>query len=393
MSYHTKKLRIKKMGEYFEPIKRHLLNTEHIYKSFLTYIDSEQNEEELFLNLKTLLQENHFLDDKHLMREFLHIISSISKHHHRSTSFFQKIEKIFHEFRKEISSLLVGEELLRIFRKSRRVLLLLFEQDFVQLNPTIARQIINSQKANFAKYFYPEIHPYFDSHQNMPIENIDIFKKLRRVGENESTICSLIRRDAIDDFIKFIHRKNVKPNQQIALSIFETNLDLLIFNVSLIEYAAYCGSFEILKYLWNQHIHVDPSKIFSFAIHGRNHEMIHFLEEKFRFPSNAGNSSYQLDAIRCHHNELAYYLFIKGFQSRNDDTFYASFVNYNYKTICGVLKSKSEFDLITTPETLFLDACENDYYYIVKILSNCPAIDVNAIDVLQFKMFHEISLD
>ena len=64
------------------------------------------------------------------------------------------------------------------------------------------------------------------------------------------------------------------------MSIFETNSFLLEREeTSLIEYAAFFGSIQIVKYLDLNGVDLSDS-LMLFAIHGKNVELNNFLEEK-----------------------------------------------------------------------------------------------------------------
>lgn len=82
-----------------------------------------------------------------------------------------------------------------------------------------------------------EINPY---EQNSLI----YFDSKRRIGENESNICELIRNDSIDQFIEYANQSNFLLSSTVPSSIFETNHFLLQNEPSLIEYAAFFGSIQ-----------------------------------------------------------------------------------------------------------------------------------------------------
>lgn len=110
---------------------------------------------------------------------------------------------------------------------------------------------ITFRKMCYPQYFFPEIKPflyifndlqinidenneYYDS-----IKEFEEFKKRyseklpedyeerRLIGENDDFICNLIRNDLIDEFISYINQRNIEVNQEIDISIYETNNFLL----------------------------------------------------------------------------------------------------------------------------------------------------------------------
>ena len=68
----------------------------------------------------------------------------------------------------------------------------------------------------------------------------DRFEEKREEGENDTHICSIIRRDSVDEFIEYVNQTNISLEHQIKSSIFETNSLLNeIKNINLIEYAKF----------------------------------------------------------------------------------------------------------------------------------------------------------
>ena len=149
--------------------------------------------------------------------------------------------------------------------------------------------IINPKsRTKYHYFFYPEIKKFLE---NKEIEKIDqelaqynpnvfiYFDERRKIGENESYICELIRSDSIQDFITLINRENYSVNKEIEDSIFETNPFLMENKPSLIEYAAFFGSIQIFQYLKMNRAEMNPS-LWLYAIHGQNAEIIHKLESE-----------------------------------------------------------------------------------------------------------------
>lgn len=52
---------------------------------------------------------------------------------------------------------------------------------------------------------------------------LDNFDEKRRVGENESEICQIIRKNSLEMFISYVNRTNYSISNRIQPSIFETN--------------------------------------------------------------------------------------------------------------------------------------------------------------------------
>lgn len=126
----------------------------------------------------------------------------------------------------------------------------------------------------------------------------DNFYENRKIGENESKICELIRKDLIDNFITYVEHENYILNSTIPHSNYEST-------TTLIEYAVFFGSNQIFKYLFKNGVTL-TSSLWGYAIHSNNPETIHLLEE-----NDIKAESYSQifnEAIKCHHIEVANYI-------------------------------------------------------------------------------------
>ena len=122
---------------------------------------------------------------------------------------------------------------------------------------------------------------------------------------------------------------------KIPFSIFETNTFLLDKNPTLIEYSAFYGSIQIFQYLKLNGIEL-TSSLWFYAIHGRNPEIIHILEENGIDPENNDFEKILDESIKCHHNEIAKYIQNKYFlinENETEKSLSYGFHYYNYKYI------------------------------------------------------------
>lgn len=101
------------------------------------------------------------------------------------------------------------------------------------------KQYLNEK---FRKQIESEITQIYD-------EEIEIFEEKCRIGENDLYICSLIRQDSVEEFISFVNRTNCSLSKRIEPSIFDTNSFLCNKSPTLIEYATFFGSIQIIQYL------------------------------------------------------------------------------------------------------------------------------------------------
>lgn len=126
-----------------------------------------------------------------------------------------------------------------------------------------------------------------------------------RTGENDSYICTLIRQDLVEEFSSYTTRSNTSLSNRIEPSIYETIFFLLEKRQTLIEYASFYGSIQIVRYLQYNNVPLSDS-LWLYAVHSNNADLIHFLEEnKVR-----QESSYKLyeESVICHHNDVAGYI-------------------------------------------------------------------------------------
>ena len=204
------------------------------------------------------------------------------------------------------------------------------------------------------------------------------FYEKRREGENDDKLCQLIRNNEIKEFITFTEQRNLQLESKIKYSIFETN-HLLIFKdkISLIEYASFYGSIDIIKYMQMKGVEL-TSSMWIYAIHSRNAELIKYLEDNHVSPPENDYEKILQESIRCHHNDVSSYIIdnlIKeeDLQNSIENTYYGNFYryaveSYNYCFFPTDMKYKN----------MFLYLCEYEYYTLVKLYLTEGNIDINA---------------
>ena len=366
-------------------ISNYIKKNKEIQEILLEFIDKQDNLEENFLNFQISFQENKIADDKHEFKLLLHFIASISDNHYRESNFFDKIEKILINFQEEIKNNYSNKEIFNIFKNNKRILLFLFEQKIVKFDQSIRNAISTDEysKKSYLQYFSPE----FDSNTPLPED----FEENRKRGENEHFICTLIQKDSIEDFITFVNKNNYSLKSTIEPSIFETN-SFLLENESptLIEYSVFYGSVQIFKYLRLNGVEL-TSSLWLFAIHGRNPEIIHLLEEdkiqpeieiKIEDKTKSYNNtktekvvSYEecyFKSIQFHHNELKEYI-ENNYLSNND--------SYSRKVLLQSIKYYNfGFFEENNLKLVFHQLCKYDYFYIIKTIIENMEIDINSIE-------------
>ena len=391
-----------------------------IQNALLEFLEEESAADDKFENFVNLVTGQQIIKDQYEFKELLHLISNIGNNHHRSPNFIIKLERLLRQFKQDIKIYFSNSEIFEIFKDNKRILLFLIEEKLMIIDESIF-SIITSDKyveKNYCEYFQPEIKPLltqeniekygsknkslkddkFIERMNKEIE--ENFYDKRREGLNDDYLCELIRLDKIKEFITFTEQRNLSLKSEINKSIFETN-QLLTDNkkISLIKYALFYGSNDIIKYMINKKINITPS-MFIYAVHSCNVELIKFLEaiddlsqsyseseSENDFKNDSEDSSdfeYHYDyyesvlfeSIKCHHIEISKYIIenligkyfkneIKNNTCDNIFIYAAEYFNYCF------------FPTNMECENMFFYLCENGYYTLVKIYLSESKIDIN----------------
>lgn len=362
-----------------------------ICDNFLQFIDGEKAD----LNF-----DHNILKNRSDIIETIHLLLNISQNHHRGPNFYNKIKQILDYFLDQIKQIYSVEEIYSLFKNDRIILVYLFEKGILVPDQLLLNFLkLNKEEYIFfdSYYFYPEVKSYDAKLGKIMEKNLlkinpellENFEEKRRIGENETYICSLIREDLIEEFVKYTQKTNFSLLSIIKPSIFETN-PFLIKNdrTSLIEYAAFYGSIQIYQYLKINNAKF-TREIWYYAIHGNNPNMIHQIESDV---SNAGYT-YELilaEAIKCHHNNLAVYiqdnLLSEPIEKivEEDKNFYT---NINSQ-IFGSFNFKFFPDKIDDNELYFYYACYYDYVSLVKFLFNTGKYDICKYIILNDNFFY-----
>ncbi|KAK8881362.1 hypothetical protein M9Y10_004098 [Tritrichomonas musculus] len=266
-----------------------------------------------------------FKGNREEMRQFLLTIKRISDHHRRDVNFIQRIEKILQHYKEQIKQTLSNEEIFHIFESNKLIVLFLFKNDIITISEDIYEQIVSKIETNgnrYCHFFYPELKAYKGEEEMKSIKEellahdptiFDEFERKRQEGQNDSYICSQIRKDSVEEFISYINRHNISVSSEIKPSIFETNSFLIENkNTSLIEYSAFFGSIQIFQYLLMNNVELTPS-LWLYSIHSRNVELFHLLESNKIDPPNyiEEENSYLrclIESIKCHHDDFSEYI-------------------------------------------------------------------------------------
>ena len=180
-------------------IEEYLDQIENIQTAFLEFIDDDDDVEEKFLNLYLILNNKKIRDNKHGLKLFLHHIASVCTNHHRGPNFFSKVERVILIFKDEITKYYLNYEIFNIFKKDKRILLFLIEENMIIFDERVAKTMIGLKyvNKNYPQYFAPEMKAFMNEkwlNKSQLVGKIneklpDNFNELRKIGENESYIC------------------------------------------------------------------------------------------------------------------------------------------------------------------------------------------------------------
>lgn len=295
-----------------------------IQTNLLTFIESDDELETSFDDLKTFFEDIKFRENPNRLKSILQLIYKISKNHQRKSNFYDKIKSVFLFFEEDIKNTFSNYELFLIFKNSKLILLILFENKILLPDEDIISWIQKQSlkhlfvyEKKYSFYFYPEIKPFISQNERNTIETrllkkdkniFSIFDEKRRIGENDSYVCELIRNDSIEEFVSYVHQNNISvKNARIKDSLFETNTFFIKKNPTFFEYATFFNSIQIFQYIRFNDGYLDSS-LWLYAVHSKSPEMFHFMEE---FHVDKKNDSYidsYKEAIKCHHHDIADYI-------------------------------------------------------------------------------------
>ena len=358
-----------------------------VQSSILDFIDDndEVNQQDNYANLVAIFEKEK---NKHELKLILYMLSRISNEHHRCPDFFNKIFTILDIIKDDIKKQFTSTDIFNIFKKNKRILLYFGENEMIILNQKIINIICYGKfrRRNYHLYFLPEIKQIsneisFKKEEEEEEESTN-FDYKRKIGENDSYICQLIRNDLIDEFIIHVNQTNLSLSSKIMPSIYETNHFLLKKDkVTLIEYAAFFGAVQIVKYLMINNAKSDTS-LWDYAIHSNNAEMIHLLEnDLIEKPKQSKFGQLFIESTKCYHDDISRYIRDNILQNEIAQNIYNNsklLKYYNFSCTKNILDEN----------LFFYHYFKYDYYIIVDFLLKNANIDVNSITSIRITVFY-----
>ena len=299
-----------------------------VYSILIDFIEDTNEIESTFKEIMKKFEKREIFKNKENIPLLLQIISKIADNHYRSPAFFDKLEIIIqYLFENETIPIPISSLTSDDFKYNKRIFLFLLQKKFIELDQAYIKsylQLRPDKDTTFSKdsieefqsfyYLYSGMKEYINEEVQKEIEeeieeifSVDFitFKEKCQKGENDSYVCSLIREDLVEDFISYLSRSGMSHSSIIKPSIYETNSYLIFKEPTLINYAAFFGSTQIVRYL--QFFKVPLiSSLWLYSVHSNNGDLIHFLEENQVSTDNLFDDILN-ESIKCHHNDLSNY--------------------------------------------------------------------------------------
>lgn len=224
-----------------------------------------QKKNTIFLNNLIINTSN-----KQELKLILYLISNMINNHHRDQYFFTKIKRILISLKDENHLYILNQEIFNFFKKSKITLLFLIESNIITFDESIVSLILKSKckSAKYPQYFFKEIKSFLpkELEEEISKEIPENYEDQRLIGENDSYLCQLIQNDSIEEFAIYVNKTNTSLFSEIKPSIFETNLIFLKEKPTLIEYATFYVSIQIIQFLYMNKVDLSSS-LWIYAIH------------------------------------------------------------------------------------------------------------------------------
>ena len=177
--------------------------------------------------------------------------------------------------------------------------------------------------------------------------------------------------------------------------------------MTLIEYAAYCGSIQVFQYLKIKGANLS-SLLWKCVIHNENPELIHILEEnKIEGPDNNFFNCYK-ESIKCYNKDISLYIkenmlnqnslqnkidvIMTGLNSYNFESFESEFENA-YQIVYDFLNNNDKEKEVERLKILTYLA-KNDYMIFVQFMMKIPGFkdSVNINEITELNRWYVVVL-
>ena len=131
---------------------------------------SERNENLDLTEMSNYINDQEIQEDGNELRQFIHLIVSISKSFHRFSNFYDVIIQIFEMVKDLFPKYLTNKETYDILKSDKRLILYFIENKILHVDSVIAHQMM--RKPNImANYFYNELKNYIVAEKGLDFSN------------------------------------------------------------------------------------------------------------------------------------------------------------------------------------------------------------------------------
>ena len=114
-------------------------------EKLLNFLDGKDHEEENHENIVQILKDENILTNPYDLKIILYLIDRISNDHHRYPNFLNKIFQILKMIKNEIQKYYSNDQLFKIFKTNKRILLFLIEEHIFQIDYSIYKEMMNDK--------------------------------------------------------------------------------------------------------------------------------------------------------------------------------------------------------------------------------------------------------
>ena len=140
-----------------------------IYLPFIDFIEASDDNDAEFKTLIDILEKQEILESKDEVRLLFQLISKIADDHHRTSDFFDKLERIFQYLIKDIPSP-ISYFIPDYTKYNKLILFLLLEKGFIKPDETFLNQYLQSKPNQTFYYLYPKMKKFLEENLQKQIE-------------------------------------------------------------------------------------------------------------------------------------------------------------------------------------------------------------------------------
>lgn len=143
------------------------------YTSLLDIIETDGDFNSEFDNFRKIIYKSHFFKNSSQIDELFYSILKIAENHHRTTTFFTRIEQILTFILKNGKTITLVD-FHKFYQSNKRITFFLFQKKLIIPSKSLLDEI-KSSYSQYWQYFYPVIRDYFTLEQEKKIKSESIY--------------------------------------------------------------------------------------------------------------------------------------------------------------------------------------------------------------------------